>query len=325
MIPQCRFQGSATVGHSTHNSMLAPVSSSSSEDLARVSYADAYPSPKVEAPLQSLNDIGKDSVVKVLAWSQNARMQGAKIAFVELREERSWTIQGVVIASPTGTPVSRQMVKWVGGLQLESFVSAEGTIQQVIKSCKVTDYEIHLTKVYCEARGPEKLGLSLATANRAVSRIEEGDPDGEGLQSLNTNDTLVPTASLATHMSNPVMQKRALLHRLLRIFRTAVRQIFSEHLDSRSFNQFEPPCLLGAAFEGGANVFKLPYFGKDAFLAQSPQFYKQIEIAGRRKKVYCIGPTFRAENSNTPRHMSEAFAHLDYISSSPPCSLITNT
>lgn len=106
------------------------------------------------------------------------------MAFVELRDERSWKMQGVVIASSTGTPVSRQMVKWVGKLQLESFVSVEGTIQRAsvpIKSCRVTDYEIHITKVYCEARGPEKLGLSLATANRAVSRIEEGDPAEEGL------------------------------------------------------------------------------------------------------------------------------------------------
>ena len=57
-------------------------------------------------------------------------MQGATMAFVELREERSWTIQGVVIAHPTGNTVSRQMVKWVGGLQLESFVSDEGTFQK---------------------------------------------------------------------------------------------------------------------------------------------------------------------------------------------------
>lgn len=291
--------------------MSAPKTCSGSEDLARGNYLDAYPSPNIEAPLQSLKEVGEDSVgktVKVRAWIQNARVQGAKMAFVELREERSWTIQGVVIASPTGIPVTRQMVKWVGGLQLESFVSAEGTIQQAhrpIKSCQVTDYEIHLTKVYCEARGPEKLGLSLAIANRAVSRIEDEDHDEEGLHGLNINDKLVPTASLATHMSNPVMHKRAPVSQAIADVRVAVRRIFSEYLDSRGFNQFEPPCLLGAASEGGANVFKLPYFGKDAFLAQSPQFYKQIEIAGGRKKVYCIGPTFRAENSNTPRHMTE--------------------
>lgn len=54
----------------------------------------------------------------------------------------------------------------------------------------------------------------------------------------------------------------------------------------------------------------MPYFGKQAFLAQSPQFYKQMEIAGGRKRVFSIGPVFRAENSNTPRHMTE-FTGLD--------------
>ena len=61
----------------------------------------------------------------------------------------------------------------------------------------------------------------------------------------------------------------------------------------------------GAAAEGGAEVFKLPYFDKEACLAQSPQFYKQFEIAGGRKRVFGSGPVFRAELSNTPRHMTE--------------------
>ncbi|KAL8969363.1 MAG: hypothetical protein Q9197_004383 [Variospora fuerteventurae] len=296
--------------------MSTAASSSGGEDLARGNYSDAYPPAKVAAPLQSLKDLREDTVgktVQVRAWIQSARMQGAKMAFVQLREERSWTIQGVVIANPSGTPVSRQMVKWVGGLQLESFVSAEGIIQRAqvpVKSCQVTDYEILLTKVFCQARGPEKLGLSFAAANKAVARIDEQDPGEAELQNLHINKKVIPAAGLATHLSNPVMHKRAPLQQAIADVRKTVRYIFAEYLESMGFNQFEPPCLLGAASEGGANVFKLPYFGRDAFLAQSPQFYKQIEIAGGRKKVYCIGPTFRAENSNTPRHMTE-FTCLD--------------
>jgi len=81
--------------------------------------------------------------------------------------------------------------------------------------------------------------------------------------------------------------------------------LFRSYLKSHGFKEFEPPCLIGAASEGGANVFRLPYFGQEAFLAQSPQFYKQFEIAGGRKRVFSVGPVFRAENSNTPRHMTE--------------------
>lgn len=89
----------------------------------------------------------------------------------------------------------------------------------------------------------------------------------EGLQSLSINGTLVPTASLATHLSNPVMHKRAPVSQAIADVRATVRQIFLEYLDSRGFNQFERPCLLGAASESCANVFDLPSFSKDAFLA----------------------------------------------------------
>jgi aspartyl-tRNA synthetase len=89
-----------------------------------------------------------------------------------------------------------------------------------------------------------------------------------------------------------------------------VKKLFRSYLEARKFKEFEPPCLIGAASEGGANVFKLAYFGQDAFLAQSPQFYKQFEIAGGRERVFSIGPVFRAENSNTARHMTEVGSFL---------------
>jgi aspartyl/asparaginyl-tRNA synthetase len=92
--------------------------------------------------------------------------------------------------------------------------------------------------------------------------------------------------------------------------RIEVKRLFRSYLETRRFKEFEPPCLIGAASEGGSNVFRLAYFGEEAFLAQSPQFYKQFEIAGGRERVFSIGPVFRAENSNTPRHMTE-FTGLD--------------
>jgi len=106
------------------------------------------------------------------------------------------------------------------------------------------------------------------------------------------------------------MHKRAPISQAIADIRIAVEDLFCEYLRARRFKKFHPPSLIGAASEGGANVFKLPYFEKEAYLAQSPQFYKQFEIAGGRKRVYCVGPVFRAENSNTPRHMTE-FMGLD--------------
>lgn len=293
---------------------MATTLSPGSENPTQQNYGDVAWPQKIAAPLIHLREIKDGDVgraVKVRGWIQNARMQGKKMAFVELREETSWSIQAVVIAGAAESPVTKEMVKWVGGLRAESFVSVEGTIERPVtpvKSCRVADYELHLTKVFCEAPGPEMLGLSLAAANKAVSRIDEEDlPVTEGVEKLNLAGSSVPGATLATHLSNPVMHKRAPVSQAIADVRMTVRKIFSEYVEARGFNLFEPPCLIGAASEGGANVFKLKYFGKDAFLAQSPQFYKQIEIAGGRKRVYCATPTFRAENSNTPRHMTEFY------------------
>jgi aspartyl/asparaginyl-tRNA synthetase len=117
------------------------------------------------------------------------------------------------------------------------------------------------------------------------------------------------------------MHKRAPVSQAIADIRIEVEELFREYLRARRFKNFHPPSLIGAASEGGANVLQLSYFEKNACknilplssklllmspdLAQSPQMYKQMEIAGGRKRVFCVGPVFRAENSNTPRHMTE--------------------
>ena len=77
------------------------------------------------------------------------------------------------------------------------------------------------------------------------------------------------------------------------------------------FRKVQTPKLVGAATEGGSNVFSLNYFGSPAFLSQSPQFFKQMLISSDFERVFEVGPVFRAENSNTPRHLTE-FTGLDF-------------
>lgn len=79
---------------------------------------------------------------------------------------------------------------------------------------------------------------------------------------------------------------------------------FRNELDSYGFTEIQTPKLLETAPEGGANVFKVDYFGRDAFLAQSPQLYKQI-MAGALERVYEIAPAFRAEPHDNSRHVSQ--------------------
>jgi aspartyl/asparaginyl-tRNA synthetase len=68
--------------------------------------------------------------------------------------------------------------------------------------------------------------------------------------------------------------------------------------------------MIGGASEGGSNVFTFKYFGQEACLAQSPQLYKQMALCGDFDRVFEIGPVFRAEDSNTNRHLCE-FTGLD--------------
>ncbi|KAM0248856.1 hypothetical protein ACHAQJ_009288 [Trichoderma viride] len=301
---------------------VASVDNEAEEDPAKDFYGPATPallttfSPEAEdVNLRAINESHVGKTVVIRAWLQNTRMQGAKMTFVELREEGNWAIQGIVTAS-TGdsTPViSRRMVKWVGAVNPESFVTVEATVQKPfspVKSCRVTDFELHISKFYVISSAPAILGMTLAAANRAVTNFsdEEVKPE-EGAQEKEVEGG-PPAASMLTHLDNIVMHKRSPVQQAIADIRVEVKHLFRSYLRDHGFKEFEPPCLIGAASEGGANVFAMPYFNQKAYLAQSPQFYKQFEIAGGRKRVFSIGPVFRAENSNTPRHMTE-FTGLD--------------
>jgi nondiscriminating aspartyl-tRNA synthetase len=84
---------------------------------------------------------------------------------------------------------------------------------------------------------------------------------------------------------------------------------FRTALDSLDFTEIQTPKIVGNVTESGANVFGLDYFGQPAFLAQSPQFYKQ-QLVGVFERVYETGPVFRAEPSDTVRHLAE-YVSLD--------------
>jgi nondiscriminating aspartyl-tRNA synthetase len=84
---------------------------------------------------------------------------------------------------------------------------------------------------------------------------------------------------------------------------------FREALDADGFTEVHSPKLVESATESGANVFTVDYFGRPAYLAQSPQFYKQ-QLVGVFERVYEIGPVFRAEPHDTVRHLAE-YVSLD--------------
>ncbi len=84
---------------------------------------------------------------------------------------------------------------------------------------------------------------------------------------------------------------------------------FRQHLHAERFTEVFTPKIVGTATESGANCFRLDYFGRVAYLAQSPQLYKQI-LVGVFERVFEIAPVFRAEPHDTPRHLNE-YVSLD--------------
>jgi len=86
---------------------------------------------------------------------------------------------------------------------------------------------------------------------------------------------------------------------------TTMVNAMREFLMEKEFIEIHSPKLIGAASESGADVFEIKYFDSTAYLAQSPQFYKQMAISSGFEKVFECGPVFRAEKSHTNRHTTE--------------------
>ena len=116
-------------------------------------------------------------------------------------------------------------------------------------------------------------------------------------------------ASLPTLLDHaPVLWRHRSQQALGRLAAASVRG-FRQVLDAQGFTEIQTPKLVASSTESGANVFAVDYFGHPAYLAQSPQFYKQMMV-GVFERVYETGPVFRAEPHDTVRHLAE-YVSLD--------------
>lgn len=93
--------------------------------------------------------------------------------------------------------------------------------------------------------------------------------------------------------------------------RGKIAKVLTNFFDSKGFTNINTPKITTIGVESGAELFILDYFGKPAYLAQSPQIYKQMFVVGGFERVYEIGPVFRAEKSHTTRHLTE-FTGVDF-------------
>ena len=134
----------------------------------------------------------------------------------------------------------------------------------------------------------------------------------EGLEILSRSDALPldETASIDTRLDYRWIDLRSEKNNLMLKVQAKFVEGMREFLLNNDFTEIHTPKLIGAASESGSEVFEVKYFDRLAYLAQSPQFYKQMAIASGLEQVFELAPSFRAENSNTNRHATE-FTSLD--------------
>lgn len=111
-------------------------------------------------------------------------------------------------------------------------------------------------------------------------------------------------------LDNRVIDLRTVANQAIFRIQSGVCTLFREFLLKHQFQEIHTPKLIGGASEGGADVFRVDYFEGNAYLAQSPQLYKQMALMTDMPRVFEIGPIFRSEKSFTHRHMTE-FTGLD--------------
>ena len=130
------------------------------------------------------------------------------------------------------------------------------------------------------------------------------------------------SAQLSTLLDHAVVTNRHPARRAILRLGAGAMLAFRAALNERQFTEIQTPKLVAAATEGGANVFEVDYFGRSAYLAQSPQFYKQIMV-GVFERVYEVGPVFRAERHDTTRHINESM--LTQVSFSMTFGIVTTS
>ncbi|KAJ5386186.1 Aspartate--tRNA ligase cytoplasmic [Penicillium cosmopolitanum] len=281
----------------------AQAAAQEANDTAKHLYGKLPESDDVNPTTRFTDFTDEEKEVTVVARVDNARVQSAKLAFLMLRQQGQ-KIQAVIAAAE---PISRQMIKFTGGLNVNSIVQVTGLIKKPeipISSATIQHLEIHIHKVYMISEAAQMLPMQVKDAERPPP-VETADDapqvDSEG----------APIVTLKTRLDNRVLDLQTETSQAITWISSGVAQLFSEYMIKSGSRWIFTPKLVGAATEGGSNVFEVKYFKRTGYLAQSPQLYKQMCIAGDMENVFEIAPVFRAEDSNTHRHLTE-FAGLDF-------------
>ena len=212
------------------------------------------------------NENGK---IELEGWAENVRNLGG-LAFITVRD-----INGryQVTVSKNSNP---EIFEKINEIKAESVIKAVGEKKENAKA--VNGYEII----------PEKLEI-ITTAEQPVP--------------LNLSEKV--QSSLDKEIDFRFLSLRKPKTAAIFKIQSTVSNAITKFFEDQGFYQIHSSKIISQATEGGANVFQVLYFDKTAFLAQSPQFYKQMMMAAGFEKVFEIGPVFRAEPHHTSRHLTE--------------------
>ncbi|KAL1302476.1 hypothetical protein AAFC00_002867 [Neodothiora populina] len=257
-------------------------------------YSLAAPPNEIRVDLRALTPEHIGQLVTFRARVHNIRKISAHLVFIELRQQ-TVTIQGVIHKNDL---ISPHMVYWAEHLHLETVVRVRGALQEPkskqgeIIGASIHNLEIAILELHAEGSPTEPLPFSVGEAEVTKEESEA---------SQHTRHFVSDRARL----SNRIIDLRTTTSQSIFRVQSVVSTLFREFLLKQDFIEIHTPKLQGGATESGASVFKVDYFGRPAFLAQSPQLAKQMSIAADFRKVFEVGAVFRAENSNTHRHMTE--------------------
>ncbi|CAH8561860.1 unnamed protein product [Schistosoma intercalatum] len=242
-----------------------------------------------------LRELSKESNINQNVWVRGrlhrSRMKG-KLCFFILRLQ-DYRVQNVL---SVGERTPKEMLAFVSSISKESIVDVFGRVLKspvLIEGCNPDTIEIHCEKVFVVSAALPTLPLQIEDAMR---------PDDD--------ETTLSRVNQDTRLDNRCIDLRTPVNQAIYRVEAGVVKFFMEYLTNAGFVNIHTPKMISAASEGGANVFKVSYFSGSAYLAQSPQLYKQMAIAADFERVFTIGSVFRAEDSNTHRHLTE-FVGLD--------------
>ena len=172
---------------------------------------------------------------------------------------------------------NKEMVELISNLPLESTVKITGTLMESPK-VKLNGMELIPTKIEVTSTSEHELPFNYKDLNNVLSD---------------------------TRADYRFIDLRSERNRLIFQVQSTMVNALREFVINKDFMEIHTPKLIGTASESGSEVFEVKYFDRKAYLAQSPQFYKQMAMAAGFERVFEVAPAFRAENSNSNRHATE--------------------